>query len=53
MPTVILLDNSLSMYKPDSQNWSQKDAAETLIRGILNTFAKRESIEHVSLVTID
>jgi hypothetical protein len=53
MPTVILLDNSLSMYK----KWNiqsvlnHRDAAHAIIRGFLNSLTKKDNFEYVSLVS--
>ena len=51
MPTVILLDNSLSMNKTlDKNGQTQKDIAFQIIKYFLNEISRKEMFEYVSLV---
>ncbi len=52
MPTVILLDNSLSMYKKwaNQNGLNHRDAAHAIIRGFLDNLKKKDTFEYVSLV---
>jgi hypothetical protein len=49
MPTVILLDNSLSMLKTINKT-TKLEQAKILIRSIINNFSKYDKFEYLALV---
>ena len=53
MPTIILLDNSLSMYKTLNPNGlTQEDVAHSIIKSFLDRITQKKNFEYVSIVSI-
>ena len=50
MPTVILLDNSLSMLKTVNETTNKLERAKKLSHLIINNFSKHDKFEYLALV---
>lgn len=52
MPTIILLDNSLSMYKnlPGDDNLTKKDLSHLIISHLIDHISNFDKFEYISLV---